>query len=49
MKKPTLSCQVSLGADALQHAHWPDVGSHDDYAAAVDLFQREGALSIASE
>lgn len=29
--------------------HWLDIGNHDDYAAAVDLFQRERALFLPPE
>lgn len=29
--------------------HWLDIGNHEDYAAAVELFQRERALFLASE
>jgi len=29
--------------------HWLDIGNHDDYASAVDLFQRERALFLPAE
>jgi NDP-sugar pyrophosphorylase family protein len=29
--------------------HWLDIGNHDDYVAAVDLFQRERALFLPAE
>jgi NDP-sugar pyrophosphorylase family protein len=29
--------------------HWLDIGNHDDYGAAVDLFQRERALFLPFE
>ena len=29
--------------------HWLDIGNHDDYDLAVDLFQRERALFLPSE
>jgi NDP-sugar pyrophosphorylase family protein len=29
--------------------HWLDIGNHDDYATAVDLFQRERALFLPAE
>jgi NDP-mannose synthase len=29
--------------------HWLDIGNHDDYEAAVDLFQRERALFLPAE